>query len=139
MDGLRSEHDAKLDDLLACWHRWQMGFSVVPTSSASPQFRNVRANKAWDTTSDAFDQDLNNRLMQAVECQVYELPDQDNRDKGGPNQAYRSAILANARNLHAGKSVWSSPRLPTDPIERAVVLLEARNLLTRRLCAAGVL
>lgn len=139
MDDLRSEHDAKLDDLLACWHRWQLGFSPVPTSSASPQFRNVKSAKTWDSTSDAYDQDLEHRQMEAVECQVNELPDDDGKAKGGPNRAYRSAIHAHARNLHVGRSVWASPRLPTDPMERAVVLLEARNLLTRRLCDAGVM
>lgn len=136
---MKDEIDTRLDDLLACWHRWALGYSPIPTCGADPMFRNVKTSKTWDTTSDAFDADLNNRHMEAIECQVNELPDDDGRAKGGPNRAYRSAIHANARNLHTGVSVWASPRLPRDPIERGIVLMEARNLLTRRLRDAGVM
>ncbi len=136
---MRHEIDVQLDDLLACWHRWAAGYSPVPTSGADPMFKNVKITKAWDSTSDAYDEDLNARAMEAVDCQVNELPDDDGKAKGGPNRAYRSAIHAHARNLHTGVSVWASPRLPRDPIERGIVLMEARNMLTRRLRDAGVM
>jgi hypothetical protein len=35
--------------------------------------------------------------------------------------------------------VWSSPRLPDNQIERAVLLMEARNMLARGLIGRGVL
>lgn len=134
-----SEVDSRLDDLLAGWHRWASGYSAVPISSACPQFRDVRTPKHWDTTSDAFDEELDDRVMKTVDCQVDELPDDDGRTRGGPNRAYRSAIHALARNLATGAFVWSSPRLPRDPIERSIVVIEARNMLTRRLRVAGVM
>ncbi|HVR48525.1 MAG TPA: hypothetical protein VMS38_02215 [Pseudorhodoferax sp.] len=136
---MSDEIDTTLNEVLACWHRWALGYSPLPVSGVDPMFRGVPSNKSWDTTSDAFDSDLNHRQMEAVDCQVNELPDDDGRAKGGPNRAYRSAIHAHARNLHTGVAVWASPRLPADPMERAVVLMEAKNMLTRRLRAAGVL
>ncbi|KAF1003326.1 MAG: hypothetical protein GAK28_04765 [Luteibacter sp.] len=126
---------AALDDLLKRWHRWQMGFSPVPVCGADPMFRNVKASRTFDTTSDAFDAELNGRLMEAVDFQVSEMPDEPN--PGGRNGAYRSAIYCLAKNLALGASVWDSPRLPKDQMERAIVVLEARNILTRRLLAAG--
>lgn len=128
---------ATLDDLLKRWHFWQMGFSPVPVCGADPMFRNVKASRTFDTTSDAFDAELNGRLMEAVDFQVSEMPDEPN--PSGRNRAYRSAVYCLARNLAVGASIWNSPRLPKDQMERAVVVLEARNILTRRLLAAGVM
>jgi hypothetical protein len=96
-------------------------------------FRNVKSSKNWDTTSDVIQDELHGSTMETIEAQVSELPDVD---KVRP---YRSAIYAIARNLHVGANVWSNPRLPTDPLERGVVIMEARNMLTRRLVAAGVM
>lgn len=128
---------AELNDLLRRWHRWQMGFIPVPVCGADPMFRNVKASRTFDTTSDAFDDELNGRLMEAVDFQVSEMSDET--DQAGRNRAYRSAIYCLAKNLSVGASVWESPRLPKDQMERAVVVLEARNILTRRLLAAGVM
>lgn len=44
-----------------------------------------------------------------------------------------------ARNLSCRAQVWSSPRLPAQRDELKVLLLEARNMLTRGLIAKGVL
>jgi hypothetical protein len=123
----------QLDGLLREWHQWQRGYSPVPTCSADPMFRNVKSSKNWDTTSDVIQDELHGSTMETIEAQVSELPDVD---KVRP---YRSAIYAIARNLHVGANVWSNPRLPTDPLERGVVIMEARNMLTRRLVAAGVM
>ncbi|OUM00568.1 hypothetical protein [Variovorax sp. JS1663] len=124
---------ATLDDLLSRWHSWAKGYIPVPQSGADPMFRNVRTPKTWDTTSDAFDDDLNNRIMECIDFQVSQMPDNP------PDHGYRSAIYSLARNLSTGRSVWISPRLPRDPMQRAVIVLEARNMLTRRLLAAGVM
>jgi hypothetical protein len=124
---------ATLNDLLVRWHRWQKGYTPVPTCSADPMFRNVKSSKNWDSTSQVIQDELNGSTMETIEAQVSELPDVDKL------QPYRSAIYAIARNLHVGASVWSSPRLPADPLERGIVVMEARNMLMRRLIAAGVM
>lgn len=54
-------------------------------------------------------------------------------------QPHRTAISFIARNLACRAQVWSSPRLPTQRDELQVLLLEARNLLTRGLITKGVL
>ena len=123
----------QLDGLLREWHQWQRGYSPVPTCSADPMFRNVRSSKNWDSTSDVIQDELHGSTMETIEAQVSELPDVD---KVRP---YRSAIYAIARNLHVGANVWSNPRLPTDPMERGIVIMEARNALTIRLIKAGVM
>ncbi len=122
-----------LNDLLKHWHRWQTGYSPVPTCSADPMFRNVKSSKNWDSTRDVIQDELHGSTMETIEAQVAELPDEP---KVRP---YRSAIYAIARNLHVGANVWSSPRLPVDPLERGIVVMEARNMLTKRLIQAGVL
>lgn len=123
-----------LNDLLKRWHRWQSGYSPVPVCSADPMFRNVKSGKTWDSTSQVIRDELNGSTMETIDFHVGELPDDETTGR-----AYRSAIYSIARNLHAGQSVWSSPRLPRDPMERGVVCMEARNMLTRRLIAAGVM
>jgi hypothetical protein len=122
-----------LDTLLRDWHEWQKGYSPVPTCSADPMFRNAKSSKGWDSTSDVIQDELHGSTMETIEAQVAELPDIPK------TQPYRSAIYAIARNLHVGANVWSNPRLPADQLERGVVIMEARNLLTKRLIAAGVL
>jgi hypothetical protein len=124
---------ATLNDMLVRWHRWQQGYSPIQTCSADPMFRNVKSSKNWDSTSQVIQDELHSSTMEAIEAQVSELPDIPK------TQPYRSAIYAIARNLHVGASVWSNPRLPADPMERGVVVMEARNMLTRRLIAAGVM
>jgi len=66
--------------------------------------------------------------MEAMDFHVYEMED-----------PYRSAILILARNCYTGRSVWLSPRLPKDPLDRAQIVGQARTMLTRRLMAAGVM
>lgn len=123
----------QLDGLLREWHQWQRGYSPVPTCSADPMFRNAKSGKGWDSSDEVIQDELHGSTMEAIEAQVSELPDVPQ------TKPYRSAIYAIARNLHVGANVWSSPRLPKDPIERGIVCLEARNMLTKRLIAAGVL
>ena len=41
--------------------------------------------------------------------------------------------------LHSRVQVWSSPRLPANWEERQILLMEARNMLTRGLMAKGLI
>lgn len=128
-----SETAGALNDLLVRWHRWQAGFSPVPTCSADPMFRNVKSGKTWDSTHQVIRDELDGSTMEAIDFHVGELPDVPMK------QPYRSAIYMIAKNLHARANVWESARVPKDPLERGVIYMEARNMLIRRLMAAGVM
>lgn len=125
---MRDDSRAILDDLLARWHHYCKYFSPVPVSGADPMFRNAVSSKGWDNTSDIAEDAVNGAQMKAIDFHVSEMAD-----------PHRAAIHVLARNCYTGRSVWISPRLPADALERGVIVLEARNQLTRRLMAAGVL
>lgn len=117
-----------LDDLLSRWHSWAKGFSPIAQQGACPMFRQARSPRGWEDSSDITADEVHQSTMEAVDFHVGEIPD-----------PHRSAIYAHARNLYAGRAVWSNPRLPSDPMERSVILMEAKNQLMRRLITAGVL
>ncbi|MGE4243701.1 hypothetical protein [Ramlibacter sp.] len=48
-------------------------------------------------------------------------------------QRWHTALVFNARNLHIGRVIWDSPRLPVDREEREILIQEARNLLATEL------
>ena len=119
--------DNLLNHLLVSWHKWALGYQHVGGINTSPMFRGGKPNKTRDD-DDGVDGALHNSTMAAIDAQVMDMID-----------IHRTAIQIQARNLVAGVSVWRSPRLPVDPVERHIVLLEARNALLRRLIAAGVI
>ena len=125
---MRDDSKEILDDILSRWHQWAKGFSVVPVCGADPMFRDAKANKCWDSADDILEAEINSKIMKAVDFHVSEMKD-----------PHRTAIYFNARNCATGRSVWLSPRLPADPLERGVILMEARNQLMRRLMNSGVL
>lgn len=125
---MRNDSDVILDDLLSRWHSWARGFQVCPEPGADPMFRNAKSSRGWDSIDDIVETELNSDTMEAIEFEVNEMAD-----------PHRSAIHVNARNLACGHLVWSNPRLPRDPAERALVIFEARILLTKRLLRAGIM
>ena len=125
---MRNDSKAILDDILSRWHSWARGYRPVTTRGADPMFREARSSKQWDSMDDVIDEEITAKIMKAVDFQVSEMQD-----------PHRSAIYVLARNCYTGRSVWISPRLPANVEERAVIVLEARNLLTRRLMSAGVI
>jgi hypothetical protein len=125
---MRDESDLILDDLLSRWHEWARGFQVCPQPGADPMFRNAKSGRGWDTVDDIIETELSTSTMEAVDFEVGETP-----------EPHRSAIYAHARNLASRCAVWSSPRLPQDPKERAILVLEARTVLMRRLLRAGIM
>jgi hypothetical protein len=124
---------ATLDDWLRRYHAWAKGYSPVPTCSADPMFRNAKAGRGYDTTDEIIDDELTGSTLEAIDFHISELPDIPQ------TQPYRSAIYCLARNLHAGQSAWGHPRLPTDPLKRGAIVVEARIMLTKRLMQAGVM
>ena len=125
---MRNDSKAILDDILSRWHSWSRGYSPLAVVAVDPMFRGEISRSGWDTSDDIIDAQLNGKIMEAVEFQVGEMKD-----------PYRSAIHITARNCATGRSVWSSPRLPTDPLERGAIVVAARDQLTQRLMAAGVM
>ena len=125
---IRDDSKAILDDILSRWHRWAKGFKVVAEQRFDPMFSQACSSRQWDRSDDVIDAVIEVKIMESVEFQVSEMSD-----------PHRTAIHINARNCYTGSSVWSSPRLPIDPIERGIVVMEARNMLMRRLMTAGVI
>ena len=96
--------------------------------AVDPMFRGEVNRSGWDSSDDILDAQINAKIMESVDFEVSEM-----------KEPHRSAIYVTARNLHAGNSVWRSPRLPADPMERAVIVGEARQQITTRLMACGVM
>jgi hypothetical protein len=91
-------------------------------------FRDTKSGRGWDSTDEIIEDEIHGSMMEAIDFQVSEMQD-----------PHRAAIYALARNLSTGRSVWMSPRLPADPLERATIVAEARNQITKRLMAVGVM
>ena len=117
-----------LDDLLAEWHRWASGWQAVATHGASAMFTGVKSSRQWDSENEATDASLHNTQMKAFDFHVGEL-----------EPLHSTALQIQARNLVTGRSVWTSARLPQDPVMRLTILIEARINLTKRLTGAGLL
>jgi len=117
-----------LDSLLEEWHRWAKGYAITGSHGTAPMFQGMASSRQWDSESDVVDGTLHNAQMEAVDFHIGEL-----------QPMYRTAIQIQARNLHTGRSVWTSARLPENIEERAVILLAARNELSTRLANAGVM
>ena len=125
---MMNDSKAILDDILSRWHSWAKNYKANQQTPRDPVFRDAKSGRGWDSTDEIIEDEITNSMMEAVDFQVGEMKD-----------PYRAAIYVLARNLSTGRSVWLSPRLPADPLERAAVVAEARNILTRKLMACGVM
>lgn len=133
---MHNDSDVILDDLLSRWHHWMKEKPLNGVDRLDdPAFRDTQNRSGWDSSDDIVDAHLNAITMRAIDFHV----SGDGRGQGGLEEPHRAAIYVLARNCYTGHSVWISPRLPRDPIERGLVIMEARNMLTRRLIAAGVM
>lgn len=117
-----------LDDILIEWHRYCDGYRPMADLGSSPMFRSYRTSKQYEETADIADGALHKDRCEAVSFHLGEM-----------TSIQQTAIQINARNLSTGRAVWTSARLPTNLDERAILLAEARNDLSRRLSAAGVI
>lgn len=125
---MKDECSEKFDDVLARWHVWAKGYSVVPVAGADPMFRDAKAGRCWDSADDILEAEVEKKIMKDVDFHVSEM-----------KEPHRSAIYEKARNCATGRDVWRSPRLPASSEERSIIVLEANNKLMRKLIAAGVL
>lgn len=121
--------EASLDALLIMWHTHAsmegVGWGYPSRAPASHQYR---CSRQYDDQNGSLDSDVDMQIAKAVGHQVDKM-----------TEPHRTAIHINARNLKVGVSVWQSPRLPADQIERAHVVAAARNMLARRLMTEGLL
>lgn len=119
---------ATLDSLLSAYHHWAKGYIPVPTCSADPMFRNAKAGRGYDSTAEIIEDELHGKTMECIDFNIGEI-----------QEPYRAALYILARNCYTGRSVWMSPRLPKDALERGAIVVEARMMLTARLKNAGVM
>jgi hypothetical protein len=121
--------DSVLDDLLSSWHKWsaqyQYGKGYPSTDIAC---RQARISRQYDDENGALDASVENSVMEAFDAAMDRI-----------EQPWRTALSIQARNFATGARVWSSPRLPADPMERAILTTEARNRLMRELAVDGIL
>lgn len=128
VDVMRAE---ALDDLLSRWHHWQTEcFNQTARGYANRSLvtGDYITSRQYDDQNGALYDDEERVIMRAVQANV------DNM-----SEPYRSAIYVIARTLYSGVSVWRSPRLPALPAERDRVIAHARQWLTMRLVAAGLI
>jgi hypothetical protein len=118
-----------INDLLSRWHTWASQFAyVVGFNTCSSAMQQFRASRQYDSENGALDQDVENRVMAAVDACIDRI-----------HQPYRTALWINARNLCTGCAVWRSARLPTDDLERALLVAEARERFAKLLDQRGLL
>lgn len=125
---MNNDSQAILDDILSRWHSWAKGYIPIPVSGADPMFRNAKSARGYDSTAEVIEDEITASQMKAVDFQVGEMKD-----------PHRSAIYIHARNCYTGRNVWLSPRLPSDPLDRARILGEAKSILIGKLLSAGVM
>ena len=125
---MRDEQSYILDSLLADWFCWAKSYNATGSHTTAPMFNGLVPSRQWDSESDVIDMDLRHDQLKAVDFHISEMID-----------IHRTSIGIHARNMVTGKAVWTSARLPTDALERAKILGEAKSVLTKRLTDAGVI
>lgn len=124
--------DNRLDDLLVMWHRYRAGYSVGRGfSGRDATCRDFQTPTHWDWRNGALDGRVDAVIAKGVSDAVDTIPNAPRR--------WNTALAFEARNLASRAAVWSSPVLPKDKEELAVLVLEARTMLLDRLRRDGVL
>lgn len=124
-----AEINERLNDLLARWHAHCQGYSAGKGyPSADAVCKHAKTSSVWDSWNGAQDKATDTMIMNEFDAAMWDVP-----------QPYLTVLQFQARNLHTGRQVWTSPRIPADHMERGVMLMEARVLLMRGLARRGVL
>jgi hypothetical protein len=128
----RTDVDFKLDGLLADWYGWRSQYRLTRGYAGSDSTcKDHRAGTHFDWWNGAADARAEELQMKSVDKAIDRIPNDPRR--------WNTAIQFEARNLHCGAAVWTSPMLPADIEEREVLVLEARNMLLRELRRDGIL
>lgn len=122
-----------LNDLLRQWHGHCRGYSMgkgYPSTDSACRYS--RTSRQYDYENGAMDAAVDSKIMEAFDAVMWTMP---NTEK----QPFLAALQNQARNLWTGKQVWSSYRLPADPMARGAILMDARKMLMKGLARSGVL
>lgn len=118
-----------LSGMLADWHHYcQRTAHKHGFAGKAAGFGQSRSNSQYDWWNGVEDEMVDRRIMQGFDAAAQRIP-----------QPWLTALQFEARNLAVRYQVWASPRLPADPKEREVLILEARTKLLRELARDGVL
>jgi len=125
---MNNDIDNLLNDLLVSHHNWarrtRFGKGYPGQSMTC---KSARASRQYDDENGALDSGLEDSRMEAFDAVLYRIP-----------QPFLTALQFQARNMATGIYVWASPRLPINPFERQVLLLEARNKIMKELAFDGI-
>jgi hypothetical protein len=115
--------------LLCEWHHYcQHTADRAGLPGRAAGFGQSRSNSQFDWENGLESEMVDRRIMQGFDAAISRVP-----------QPWHTALQFEARNLAVRYQVWTSPRLPENPEERAVLILEARTKLLRELARDGVL
>jgi hypothetical protein len=124
-----ADRSASLDDILSRWHSWQGGYKEVRGfKGRALVVGDFKISRQYDSENGALDDEIEDQTMRQVDFQVSEMTD-----------PHKAAIYVMARALCLGLMVFTSPRLPADPREKAIIINAARGVLIARLIEAGVI
>lgn len=118
-----------VSSLLAQWHAWSSGHAMVhgyPTINTT--CRGSRSSRQYDDANGGLDAHIDHVLMEAVDGVIDAIQD-----------PWRAALSVQARNLHTGGQVWSSPRLPSCAMQRGEVVVMARKKFVEGLMRRNLL
>ncbi len=124
-----------LDSLLSDWHHWAKKTTLVPQAGKCAMFSQAQTPRHWDTTADIDDAAIQQSTMEALDFAILG----DAKGFGGLNEPQRTAVCFYAKNLSARVSVWISPRLPENQIERQAIINDGLSELAVKLKIVGVL
>lgn len=126
------EFDFQLSDLLARWHAYNCGHQYTRGyAGADSTCKDHNTNALYDRENGALDARLESSTMKEVGSAIDSIPNDP--------QPWNTVLHIHARNLHTGNEVWHSARITGGKEERALLLLEARNMLMVKLMRRGVM
>ena len=124
-----------LDQLLADWHQWSKKTAIVSMPGKCAMFSQAQTPRHWDSTADIDDEAIARSTMDALDFAILG----DIKGYGGLQEPQRTAVCFYAKNLSAKVSVWVSPRLPENQIERQTIVNEGLCSVAKKLHALGVI
>jgi hypothetical protein len=102
-------------DLLDIWWKYERRWLPVDGFPAEcPSTKGWNASRQWDDANGSLDCEMEVKLAQRIGFLVSQI-----------DQPWRTVLHLLARNRSSGVSVWSSPVMPEDRIERANLVASA--------------
>jgi hypothetical protein len=115
----RDDPNQDILDMLVFWWRFERGWLPVQGyPEECPSTRGYKVSGQYDDQNGADETDARGMLAKRIGHAVASIA-----------EPHRSALYLLARNRATSVSVWISPRLPTDDVERAQVIADAVDKL----------